>query len=360
MNYRKTALFFLILFLLGIRVQAAAQNSVADRLAGFTESDLPLARVTIAIIDTGISTERLDPMRIQSGINYVSDDEGDRVGHGTHIASLILGAQDGTDSIAALAPNAVLVPLTYYSRYPSGVPINGGVEAMVRGIHDAIDVYAADIIVISSGTDIAFDTLRDAIAYAEESGTVVISAVGNDGNDRLLYPAAYDTVIGVGAVDQNGTRSDFSQTSSAITLCAPGEELWAVSIKNGRFFETVSGTSYACAYAAAAAAVLRGIDPTLSPHALRNLLYDTCTDLGAEGYDTESGFGLLNLDAARNALVAAMTDTDCTRYDTERIAVDLIGMLYPFLSVPLTPGEQAALFCESHTRLLPWMLANRN
>ncbi len=270
--------------------------------ANASESKDSEAPVKIAIIDTGISTERLDEARISEGRNYVSDTDGDLVGHGTRIASLIIGAQNGELSIPDSAPNAELVPLTYYSKYPSGVPINGGVETIVRAIYDAVDEFSAKVILISSGVYESTEELETAVLYAEDKGVTVVSAVGNDGDERLMYPAAYETVIGVGSVDPEGVRSDFSQRSAALTLVAPGEELRAVSIRSGRFFEAVSGTSFAAAYVAAASAVLLEAEPELTPSELRELLTSTASDLGDEGYDLETGHGLLNLEAALDAL----------------------------------------------------------
>ncbi len=298
MRAKRIFMVLFILFLFTTNCFAANLNGVYEVMSGFSKAEDNLKSVVIALIDTGISPERLDEKQILDGKNYVSDTLGDKVGHGTKIASLIIGATDGEDAISALAPNARLVPLVYYSEYPSGVPINGGVEAICQGIYDAIDSHEAQIILISSGIEEDNAELRQAVLYAAEQGVILISAAGNDGDEAASYPAAYPSVISVGAVNDRGEPAAFSQKSEGITIMAPGENLYAVSIKNGSFFEQCSGTSYACSYVAALAARLLGAHPDMSPEEFKWILQNTGTDIGQKGYDAESGFGILNAEKA--------------------------------------------------------------
>ncbi len=286
-----------------IPLHAAVLNGSYEVLTGFSEPKPLASEVRIAVIDTGIETERLPAGCVADGQNYVWEQTGDpgthdRVGHGTAIASLIVGADDGTDTLTALAPGATLIPLVYYSEYASGVPINGGVELLSKSIYDAVDIYAADILVISSG--IAEDDLRlrDAVRYAEQAGVTVIAAAGNDGDGTPYYPAAYPTVIGVGAVDTNGSPAAFSQKSGHAAVMAPGVALRGVSVKNSRFYEAFSGTSYSCAYVAALAAQLKGAHPDMTPAQFRWVLANTAADIGMPGYDDASGYGIIRLDKA--------------------------------------------------------------
>ena len=280
-----------------------ALNGWAYEAVGFTtpspvavETETP-AEVRIALIDTGVSTKRIDPDLLEPGKNYVFEDAGteDLTGHGTRVASLILGAANETGNLPALAASAKLVPLVYYSKYPSGVPANGGIEAICRAIYDAVDLYGCKVINISSGVIIPDDRLAEAVLYAEANNVIVVSAVGNDhlrAPERQYYPAAYDTVVGVGAVNEKLELSAFSQRSNAtacapgeyinavsafsqrnsVTVCAPGEFITVVSIKNSRFFEAVSGTSYATAFVSALAASLLGKYPDMTPEEFREVL----------------------------------------------------------------------------------------
>lgn len=260
--------------------------------------------IRIAIIDTGIRKNHimLKEANIAKGQNYVfpKDDTDDLVGHGTRIAGLILGSTDGT--IEGIAPEAVLVPLVYYSRYPSAVPKNGGVESICQAIYDAVDCYDCQVINISSGVTKPEDRLYEAVCYAEKKGVIVISAVGNDNlinKDSIYYPAAYETVVGVGAANASlSGAADFSQQNTGVLLLAPGENLIVPSIRSGENFETVSGTSYAAAQMAGLAARLKALYPHMKPSDFRQILSISCQDMEAPGYDTITGWGLMDRNAA--------------------------------------------------------------
>ncbi len=277
-----------------VSAYSASLNVQFEDMMEFDAVEMTLAPVSVALIDTGIETVYLDGERVMEGENYVSDQGGDLVGHGTRIASLMIGAKDEDGYISDLAPNAFLVPLVYYSKYPSGVPMNGGVEAICSGIYDAVDQYGCSVIIISSGMTQPDGNLEKAVLYAEEKGVIIISAAGNEGNAVSYYPASYPTVIGVGSVDENKEASEFSQRNEGVMIAAPGEDLFAVSIRSGIAFEKISGTSYACAYVGALASRLLGVYPDMTPTQFRWVMQNTATDLGAFGYDAETGVGLLN------------------------------------------------------------------
>jgi len=261
--------------------------------------------VRIALIDTGISCKYIDGSNILAGKNYVFPDwdTDDLVGHGTAIAGIILGSEKL--GIKGVAPGAEIVPLVFYSRYISGVPKNGGIEAICSAIYDAVDVYNYRIINISSGITADDDKLREAIAYAEEKNVLVVSAVGNSNRSSpksVYYPAAYETVIGVGAADENNEAAYFSQRNYSVKLLAPGTNIYTVPINNSSKPVKVNGSSYATAFVVGAAALLLEENPELTAAQIRELLYQSATDLGLEGYDTETGWGMVDISKALSEL----------------------------------------------------------
>ena len=175
------------------------------------------ASVKIGVIDTCVTQKEnvLDSSRIIEGKNYVSEHDGteDKIGHGTRVASLILGTLDG--EIISPSGESQIVPFIYYSEYPSGVDINGGIEAICNAIYDAVDSYGCKIINISSGVPKENEELKKAVNYAEEKGVLIVSACGNDAGS-VYYPAAYNTVIGVGSHNENLEPSDFSCSGNGI------------------------------------------------------------------------------------------------------------------------------------------------
>jgi hypothetical protein len=269
--------------------------------------------VKVAIVDTGVRRDRLpEGASVEPGRNYVFEDKDttDVVGHGTRIAGIILD----------IAPDVTLVPLVYYSQYPSGVPANGGVAAICRAIYDAIDVYGCRVINVSSGLTVDDEALREAVRYAEEKGVIVVSAVGNDrvtAPERVFYPAAYETVIGVGAVSVGAASvgaisvgaisaevesAPFSQANSSVTVVAPGKDLRVISIRSSTGTETLSGTSYASAHVAAEAALFVSAYPGITPAEFRQVLKTSSRDLGDPGYDEIFGWGYVDAGSGATAL----------------------------------------------------------
>ncbi len=104
--------------------------------------------------------------------------------------------------------------------------------------------------------------LRAAVDYADQHGVMVIAAAGNNGSPNVLYPAAYDSVIAVGAVDRNLQRSSFSNYGAGIDLWGPGRDILATDTDGG--YRLMSGTSFAAPYVAGVAALERGLGGSLN------------------------------------------------------------------------------------------------
>jgi len=308
MRYRKTRVIitiFIFIFILNQPVFARANESVWP-LSDSGTLKYDGSGVRIAIIDTGVSCKYLDGSHVVAGKNYIFPDKDvdDLIGHGTALAGIILGSE--VLGIEGVAPGAEIVPLVYYSRYISGVPKNGGIEAICEAIYDAIDLYDCRIINISSGITADNDKLREAIAYAEEKNVLVVSSVGNANRSKpndIYYPAAYETVVGVGAANEKNEAAYFSQRNFSVKLLAPGTNVPTSPIGNSSKPVKVSGSSYAAAFVSGAAALLLEGNPELSAAQLRELLYNFAKDLGPEGYDTDTGWGLLDVSKALSELI---------------------------------------------------------
>lgn len=255
--------------------------------------------IYIAVIDTGVMDVYSADLgeHIEKGINYVFPEQGtdDKIGHGTRVVSLIIGAEKDDETVEGTAPDAKVVPLVYQSRYPSGVTVNGGTEFLAKAILDAVDIYGCRVLCISSGTTEDSETLREAVAHAEENGAVVVAAVGNDNvrdPNKVYYPASYETVIGIGAIDNNGIVADFSQRNGVFAV-TQGKDVMALSL-NGTV-KKYSGTSYANARAAGIIAVLLSQFPDSTPEDVRTAIAMSAEDLGEHGYDSDYGWGEINI-----------------------------------------------------------------
>ena len=250
--------------------------------------------VAIAMIDTGISTTAIDSSRVLPGYNYVRGDRDtqDRINHGTATASILVGCESA--KITGICPQVLLIPLVVTDKV-EGKVTGVAPEMLAKAIRDAVDVYGVDLINVSLGIQKDDPAVREAVAYAERRGVAVISAAGNDGRqDSAYYPAAYDTVLGVGSHDRDGEISDFSQQNGTADLLAPGEDIWMAS-RNGAVYGA-KGTSYAAAYVTGAAARLLAENAALTPVQLRQALFDAATDIADPGWDDRSGWGILKVE----------------------------------------------------------------
>lgn len=220
--------------------------------------------VKIALLDTGISTKAIDSVHILTGYNYITStkDTEDQINHGTAVASVILGCESA--GVEAMAPDAYLIPLVIVTKQ-EGKTIRISPEQLAQVIRDSIDIYKADIINVSLGIHEDNAELKEAVAYADEKGIPIISAVGNDGeNGKPYYPASYDTVLAVGSCDKDGNPSSFSQEGAKVL--APGENIMLAS-RNGVSYG-VKGTSFSTGYISAQAANILLKEPALTPEEL--------------------------------------------------------------------------------------------
>lgn len=274
--------------------------------------DIPWARdagltgqgVRVGVVDSGLFAAHYEfqGVKILDGANYcVSEsdpkrsDVSDAVGHGTFVSGLIAAARNGV-GLAGLAPDVELVPLKCFDSK------NGSVANITAAIYDAVDTWNCQVLNLSLGIEKESAALKRAIQYADEHGVLMVAAVGNltsgshnASGDPLNYPAAYEQVIGVGAVGSNWNVASFSYRNESVEVCAPGQNLRGPSTAGENSYVNGYGTSYAAPMVTAAAAVALSAHPGLSLDGLRVFLRHTVRDAGPEGYDTSYGYGILQL-----------------------------------------------------------------
>ena len=195
--------------------------------------------VRIAIVDSGISTRAIPKEYIDVGKNYVDEayTTEDTYGHGTAVASIIY--QEVQDCEVIFVP---LVTSVYEDRRLRSA--DG--EALAKAVCDAVDVFACDVINISAGIEQDNPSLKEAVAYAKEKKVAIVAAVGNDyetAPGKRYYPAAYESVIAVGASDKTGERADFSQDWADVYVEGVDVPIYLMSGNT----DTGSATSYAAA-----------------------------------------------------------------------------------------------------------------
>jgi len=115
-------------------------------------------------------------------------------------------------------------------------------------------------------------------------------------------PGLTDGVLGVGAIQSNGAVASFSSCGSWVDVAAPGSGILSTtsaapdpSLGCPPHYCTLSGTSMASPYAAAAAALeIAKVGSGVSQATIRSLIQSTADDAGSRGYDTRTGYGVIN------------------------------------------------------------------
>lgn len=233
--------------------------------------------VVVGLIDSGVAASHPDLVgQVLPGADLTgghSDGRTDEQGHGTEMASLIVGhghGPGGRDGVMGLAPGAKVLPIKVELGDGSLAP-GSGEDPLAEAIRYGVD-HGAKVINMSiavSGSRLDADA-RAAVRYAVDHDVVLIGAAGNEGVGHVDYPAAFPGVVAVAAVDVDGNVWSDSNRGPETTLAAPGVHV--PHAKNTGAYNIGSGTSDATAYVSAVAALVRAKYPDLSAGQVINRL----------------------------------------------------------------------------------------
>ncbi|MGD6803423.1 S8 family serine peptidase [Rossellomorea vietnamensis] len=255
--------------------------------------------VTVAVIDGGVDNKHEElKANLLPSINMVDPLRGAEPDmHGTHVAGIIAGQKNNGIGGMGINPSAKILPVDVF---------NGSEMAfdyvIAEGILRAIE-EEADVINMSLGSNFPSPIIEKAVERAINAGVTVVAAAGNSGSDEREYPAGFEGVISVGAVNDGNTLTSFSNYGSSVDVVAPGEVIYSTGYDPGKksTFKELSGTSMAAPMVAGAASLILSQYPDLSPAQIEYLLENTSRDLGEKGYDLQYGYGLIDPAAALKA-----------------------------------------------------------
>lgn len=301
---------------------------------------LSLAPVTVAVIDTGVDAGHPDLAGVVlPGTTILSSQNAacnaDAVGtddnsHGTHVAGIIAADANNGIGIAGVASNARILPIKALDCTGSGLTSD-----VSQAITFAVD-RGARLVNVSLGSSSGSDTLLAAVNYAVAHNVLIVAAAGNCGNasrlpaaclqtqNRIEYPAAYPGVLAVGATATDDSIAPFSTQGSQVGVSAPGVNIISTTPRYSTYqsargattsYAVFSGTSQATPFVTGTAALVLGIDPTLTGTQLTDRLKQTADDLGPPGPDPAFGAGRINALRAATATVPSFG----ARYDTSLV-----------------------------------------
>jgi serine protease len=309
--------------------------------------------VVVAIVDSGLAPHPEFTSSRVAGYDFVSfklngdgdgldadpDDPGcatsgtDRF-HGTHVAGTAAAAANDATGVAGVAGNVSIMPVraldscfggTTYDlmqgmRFAAGLPNDSG----------RLPARRADVINLSLSQGGECDAGLAALAAELRSrGVIIVAAAGNDGRSRPVTPASCPGVVAVAALGPTRERAPYSNFGAAwVDLAAPGGDLrldldgdghadgiystYASGSGGARTpgYAYLEGSSMAAAHVTGVVALMKSVDPGLTPEAFDTLLAQQriTSDIGAAGPD-ELGAGLIDAFAA---VTAAGTGTPPT------------------------------------------------
>jgi hypothetical protein len=214
-------------------------------------------------------------------------------GHGTETAA-VAGAPKNDRGILGVWPGMRELNVSL----PNEIRCANSVTGIARAIEQG-----ASVINMSYGATEPCYAEYVQLQVATAKGITLVAAAGNelaDGNP-LLFPASLPHVLTVAAVGSDLKAAYFSSASAAVDLSAPGVEILTATppqfdedgTRDG--YEAVTGTSFSAPMVAAAAAWLRAAKPGYRADQVAQALRASARDLEAKGWDSATGYGLLNL-----------------------------------------------------------------
>jgi type VII secretion-associated serine protease mycosin len=265
--------------------------------------------VTVAVLDTGVDGHQPDLSgRVIDGPDFTGHTRkpGSRYWgrHGTEMASLIAGHGHGAGAasgVMGVAPDAKVLSIrvTWELNDPirtNHAQVDRARDAVAKGIRYAAD-HGAQVISMSLGGGNLFyngnAAEEAAIQYALGKGAVLIASAGNDGNgaNRRNYPAAYQGVIAVGAVDRAFKAAKFTNRHTYISVAAPGVEIVSADAA-GHGYILGTGTSSSAAFVAGISALVKARYPSLAPPEVKQSLEEGSTHRPPDGRSSEIGTGV--------------------------------------------------------------------
>jgi len=296
--------------------------------------------VKIAILDTGIDTGAApgeSPShadlagRIEESANFSdSPDTADRVGHGTHVASIAAGTGAASGGkYKGVAPDATLLNGKVLDDFGFG-----STSGIIAGMEWAAAKGAA-VANLSLGGDVTDGTDELSLAVnriSRDTGLLMVIAAGNcydTAPGQVNAPASADAALAVGNLERDGSMNETScrgpRTGDGALkpeISAPGTDIVAARSEGTSigtpvddFYTTLSGTSMATPHVAGTAALLAQEHPDWKAEQLKNRLISTADPQDGSRVD-EQGAGRVDADQATDG----STTVDAGKLDLGKLA----------------------------------------
>jgi subtilisin family serine protease len=246
----------------------------------------------VAVVDTDVDATQPDLVgKVVVGQNFSSDDTPDPEGHGTAVAGLIAATPNNGTGIAGLGWNTKVLSVRVLDSQGAGLA-----STIAKGIRYAAEYPGVKVINLSLQQDSdsggKSTELESAIKFAQGKGLLVVAAAGNQPKDTPSYPANFEGVLSVAAVDgADDTLAKFSRRGPWVDIAAPGVGVLTLATPciDGNCWVTPDGTSFATPIVSAAAALVWAANPGLTAQQVASRLMSTADPIPGTGTDFNSG-----------------------------------------------------------------------
>ncbi|MGW3247608.1 S8 family peptidase [Streptomyces sp. NPDC001070] len=210
-------------------------------------------------------------------------------GHGTHVASTVLGSGAASKGLRkGVAPDAKLL-VGKVCDSNGQCPDDGIIAAMDWAAHSG-----AKVVNLSLGGDATdgTDPMSQALnELSRTTGTLFVVAAGNKGprSETVSSPGSADEALTVAAVDKQDQMAGFSSRGPGVDIVAARADGTSMGTPVDQYYTTASGTSMATPHVVGAAAIVAQQQRELTGRQIKALLMDTATDLGHDMYAQGTG-----------------------------------------------------------------------
>jgi subtilisin family serine protease len=212
-------------------------------------SDSAASNTMVCIIDSGIDGNHEDHLKSKMNGEYDSGTGNwytDENHHGTHVAGTVAALNNSLGVVGVLPSGQ----LNLYIVKVFGADGWAYSSNLITALNKCVAAKGTKNLVVSMSLGGSVKSKFEDTAFKNaytKNNALSIAAAGNDGNNRISYPAGYASVVSVAAIDETKARASFSQYNSDVELAAPGVAvLSTVPTGTGTGASvTVGGTGYA-------------------------------------------------------------------------------------------------------------------
>lgn len=192
---------------------ALKQRSIASGSYASTDNYVP-----IAILDSGLADNAELEKFILSSFDVLNPEAAitDTLGHGTQMAYIASGIVRPYGSASDKTSYMPIIPIRVFDDNGYTTDLN-----IMNSINFAL-TNKARVMSLSWGSETKSDFMEKSFEYANAQGLVIVASAGNNPTGNPVYPAAYATVIGVGALGPHGKIWENSNYGDFVALYAPG------------------------------------------------------------------------------------------------------------------------------------------